>query len=44
MMMGRSEQLMRWKWFWPLFCLVMGGVILAASWLGGWRALMRTAC
>lgn len=34
-MMGRSEQLMRWKWFWPLFCLVMGAAILAASWLGG---------
>jgi hypothetical protein len=34
-MMGRSEQLMRWKWFWPLFCLVMGAVMLAASWLGG---------
>jgi hypothetical protein len=32
---GRSEALMRWKWFMPLFCLGLGVVVFAASWLGG---------
>jgi hypothetical protein len=31
----RSQEVMRSKWFMPLFCVVLGAVILAASWLGG---------
>ena len=32
---SRCEDVMRSKWFMPLFCLGLGAVILLASWLGG---------
>ena len=35
MIKGCSQSVMRSKWFMPLFCLGLGGVVLAASWLGG---------
>jgi hypothetical protein len=35
MIRDRSQAVMRSKWFMPLFCLALGGVVLAASWLGG---------
>ena len=31
----RCEGIARSKWFLPLFCLGLGVVVLAASWLGG---------
>jgi hypothetical protein len=31
----RSPALLRSKWFMPAFCLALGGVVLAASWVGG---------
>jgi hypothetical protein len=31
----RSQPVTRSKWFLPAFCLALGVVILAASWLGG---------
>ena len=35
MIKNRSPAVMRSKWFMPLFCLGLGVVVLAASWLGG---------
>ena len=35
MIRGRSQTIMRSKWFLPLLCLGLGVVVLAASWLGG---------
>jgi hypothetical protein len=35
MTMGSSRGITRSKWFLPSFSVVLGGVILAASWLGG---------
>jgi hypothetical protein len=35
MIRRRSQAVMRSKWFLPLFCLGLGVVVLAASWLGG---------
>ena len=32
---SRSQAITQSKWFLPLFCLVLGLVMLAASWLGG---------
>ena len=34
-MIRHSPAFTRTKWFLPLFSVVMGGVLLAASWLGG---------
>ena len=31
----RSEAMMRSRWFMPAFCLGLGLVVLAASWIGG---------
>jgi hypothetical protein len=35
MIKQRSQPITRSKWFMPLFSLGMGGVVLAALWLGG---------
>ena len=35
MTMGSSRGITRSKWFLPSFSVALGGVILAASWLGG---------
>jgi len=35
MIKDRCQALARSKWFLPLFCLGLGAVVLAASWLGG---------
>jgi len=35
MIKDRSQAAMRSKWFMPVFCLALGVVVLAASWLGG---------
>jgi hypothetical protein len=35
MIKDRCQTLARSKWFLPLFCLGLGGVVLLASWLGG---------
>jgi len=34
MIKDRSQAMMRSKWFMPAFCLVLGAVVLLASWLG----------
>lgn len=35
MIKERNQAIMRSRWFMPAFCLGLGAVILAASWLGG---------
>ena len=35
MIKDRCQAVARSKWFLPLFCLGLGGVVLVASWLGG---------
>lgn len=35
MIRDRCQTIARSKWFLPLFCLGLGGVVLLASWLGG---------
>ena len=35
MIKDRCQTVARSKWFLPLFCLGLGGVVLVASWLGG---------
>ena len=35
MIKDRCQTVARSKWFLPLFCLGLGGVVLLASWLGG---------
>jgi hypothetical protein len=35
MIKERSQAITRSRWFLPLFCLGLGGVVLLASWLGG---------
>jgi hypothetical protein len=35
MIKNRSPAVLRSKWFMPLFCLALGGVVFVASWLGG---------
>jgi hypothetical protein len=35
MIKDRCQAVARSKWFLPLFCLVLGVVVLVASWLGG---------
>jgi hypothetical protein len=35
MVRDRSQAVMRSRWFMPAFCLGLGVVVLAASWLGG---------
>jgi len=35
MISNRCQAVARSRWLLPLFCLVLGGVVLLASWLGG---------
>jgi hypothetical protein len=35
MIKDRSQAILGSRWFLPLFCLALGVVILAVSWLGG---------
>jgi hypothetical protein len=35
MIKNLSPEVMRSKWFMPLFCLALGVVVFVASWLGG---------